>query len=549
MTSDDVNWDQLRESHAAEAQERLATMEKALLDLEAGEDPVQMVDLLQRQAHTLKGNAGLFDFGALVELSHAFEDALAVVKKRAQAGQPIKRELPTLFKGLDGLRTTLANAASGDKLAGETEILAHALRGLGATEGERAAEPAAVDPLRPSAAGGERAGRAFLRVDLRRIDRLVDLASELSVARGRIASAMTAETVSEALKDVVEESLGLIDHLGDLALGMRLVALGPTLQAQRRTVRDAAAALGKDATLAISGDDVELDLSLIDLVREALGHLTRNAVAHGIEPPGARAARGKPRAGQIAIRAFQETSQVMIEVEDDGAGLDVEAIRARAEEMKVQSGEKLSDISRLVFLPGLSTARELTGVSGRGVGLDAVRESIENVGGSIDVQSRPGEGALFRVRLPLTLVALSGLHVTVADQPVIIPLDLVQECEVMPPVEDGDPDSASFVVRQAGRSLPVLRLSQTLFGAPRCAGESLVVVQQSGHRVGLAVDSLGGAARVVVRPMSRYLKRATSVLGAAILGDGHVALILDIPDLIRRATGQAQPSGGMENDR
>lgn len=535
MTSEDLDWEVLRKSHSSEARERLDTIERALLDIEAGEEALPLLDILQREVHTLKGNAGLFDFGALVALAHAYEDGLEAVRSRAHDADWLRTALPPLFGGLDRLRAVLDASQSGDQLFGEDKALAESLRRLGSltigTGSERRDAGPAAGSLKT------RTDRDFLRVDLRRIDRLVELASELSVVKGRVADVLLRETLSDASRETIETALDLIDAVSELSLRMRLVALDPTLQAQRRSARDASRAIGNNVTLSVSGGDVEIDLSLVETLREALGHLVRNAVAHGIETTAERLKAGKEAVGRISIRALQEPSQVVVEVEDDGRGLQTERIRDRAAALGL-SGQGLADTreaAELIFQPGLSTAAEVTDVAGRGVGLNAVRASIERVGGSITLESRPGQGTTFRIRLPLTLAVLNGLTVEVGSETLVIPMALITECARIPLGRSTEVVRGVFTALHGGRTLPVVRLSEFLFNRKGAKTESMVVVDQPGLRVGFFVDQLGTAQRVVVRSIPGALDHATSIFGAAILGNGRVALILDVHDIVRRA--------------
>lgn len=455
--NDDVDWERLRQVHLAESEERLVTMESAILDLERVPDSEAPIEALQRDAHTLKGNAGIFGFDSIAQLAHAFEDALAAVKAGIRNRQPADKEaISVLLKGVDAFRAGLPAAQPGDQMSEAQQALAVELRTLGAfgapptrqpakekgrerTRGRRASDqPRAANQdaveteSREAAADESRAARPTLRIEVARVDSLVELASELSVSRGRIENLLASPKLTDEARDVLEEAAPLLGQLSDLAMRMRLVPLGPILASHRRTARDAAKTTGKEVELQIAGEEVEIDLALVDRVSEALLHLVRNAVAHGIEDPATRRKLGKSPIGRVSLTAAPAAGQVVIDVQDDGGGLDLDAIRRRAEGLGLTVGTDPREVAQLVFAAGLTTAAELSEVSGRGVGLDSVKSSIENLAGSIEVHSERGAGSLFRVRLPLTLAVVRGLLVRVGKHRYVIPIDMVQECLAKP---------------------------------------------------------------------------------------------------------------------
>ena len=556
--NDDVDWERLRQVHLAESEERLVTMESAILDLERLPDSEAPIEALQRDAHTLKGNAGIFGFDSIAQLAHAFEDALAAVKAGIRNRQPADKEaISVLLKGVDAFRAGLPAAQPGDQMSEAQQALAVELRTLGAfgapptkgpvkgkpaerTPGRRATDqPRAVNQeaaeteSREAAVDDSRAARPTLRIEVARVDSLVELASELSVSRGRIENLLASPKLSDEARDVLEEAAPLLGQLSDLAMRMRLVPLGPILASHRRTARDAAKAMGKEVELQIAGEEVEIDLALVDRVSEALLHLVRNAVAHGIEDPATRRKQGKSPIGRVSLTASPAAGQVVIDVQDDGGGLDLDAIRRRAEGLGLPVGGDALEVAQLVFAAGLTTAAELSEVSGRGVGLDSVKSSIENLAGSIEVHSERGSGSLFRVRLPLTLAVVRGLLVRVGKHRYVIPIDMVQECLAKPEGLVFQPNGTSLLDLPSGM-VPVLKLGEQILGAPGALDRHIVVVEHAGHRLGLIVDALIGDTPVVVKSIGRALRGATSIFGAAILGDGYVGLILDVPDIMKR---------------
>lgn len=556
--NDDVDWERLRQVHLAESEERLVTMESAILDLERHPESEAPIEALQRDAHTLKGNAGIFGFDSIAHLAHAFEDALAAVKAGIRNRQPADKEaIGVLLKGVDAFREGMPLAQPGDQMSPAQESLAVELRTLGAFGAPAAPEPASKEKkprsrgrrasdqgrapnqeaneadTREGSSEDSRAARPTLRIEVARVDSLVELASEISVSRGRIENLLSSPTMPDAARAVLEEAVPLLGQLSDLAMRMRLVPLGPILASHRRTARDASQSLGKEVSLHISGEEVEIDLALVDRVSEALLHLVRNAVAHGIEDPATRRAIGKPPVGRVNLSAAPAAGQVVIDVQDDGGGLDLDAIRRRAESLGIPASGDDREIAQLVFAKGLTTAAELSEVSGRGVGLDSVKSSIEALAGSIEVHSEPGVGTLFRVRLPLTLAVVRGLLVKVANHRYVIPIDMVQECLATPEGLSFQANGTGLLNLPSGM-VPVLKLGEQILGSKGTLNRHIVVVEHAGHRLGLIVDALIGDAPVVVKSISRALRSATSIFGAAILGDGYVGLILDIPDIMKR---------------
>jgi two-component system chemotaxis sensor kinase CheA len=324
--------------------------------------------------------------------------------------------------------------------------------------------------------------------------------------------------------------------LQDLIMQARMVPLGPTFKQHQRTVRDLAAAQGKQVRLVMEGEDVEVDTAMVEGIRDPLTHMVRNAVDHGLGTPEERLAQGKDPCGTLTLRAFHENGLVAIQIADDGRGLDRERILRRAVERRlVAEGAVLSDteVFAFVFEPGFSTKDQVTEISGRGVGLDVVRRNVEALRGSISVESGPERGTAITLRLPLTLAIIEGFKVQVSGEVYILPLEAVAECLELPP---GQGRGRSGVLNLRGKPLPYLRLREhfALGGEPP-ARENVVVVQHAGTAVGLAVDALIGESQTVLKPLGRLFQGVRGLSGSAILGDGRVALILDVAALLREA--------------
>ncbi|GAB1458932.1 hypothetical protein MASR2M50_07060 [Thauera sp.] len=318
-----------------------------------------------------------------------------------------------------------------------------------------------------------------------------------------------------------------------------MVQIGETFNRFNRVVRDTSREMGKDIELAISGGETELDKSMVEKIGDPLMHLVRNAMDHGLEQPALREANGKPARGRLELNAFHDSGSIVIEVVDDGAGLNRDRILAKAiERGLVQAGQTLSDaeIYNLIFEPGFSTAEKVTNISGRGVGMDVVRRNIQSLRGSVDVRSEPGQGSRFAIRLPLTLAIIDGFLVGVGDAAYVIPLDSVVEC-----IELSADASERDYVNLRGEVLPLVRLRQ-LFAMsgeapPR---QNVVVVQYAGTKSGIVVDQLLGEFQTVIKPLGSIFRNIKGIGGSTILGSGEVALILDVQALVQRCANSEE---------
>jgi two-component system chemotaxis sensor kinase CheA len=335
--------------------------------------------------------------------------------------------------------------------------------------------------------------------------------------------------------------------LQDAVLSMRMVPMSVVFGRFPRLLRDLTARLGKKVKLIVEGEATALDKGLIEKITDPLTHLVRNACDHGIELPAERRAGGKPETGTITLAAAHQGGAIVIEVRDDGRGLSRAALLAKARERGLPAPDTLGDdeVWALIFAPGLSTAAAVTEVSGRGVGMDVVKRNIGALGGVVEVESRAGEGMCVRVRLPLTLAIIDSLSVRVADECYVLPLSAVVESLQCPPGRQLGAAGGAELIMLRDEVLPVLALDR-LFDVPRAAGDAaagavVVVVEADGVRAGLRVDELLGQQQVVVKNLEANFARVDNVCGATILGDGRVALILDIAALLRRLSPSSAP--------
>ncbi|MEW6445100.1 MAG: chemotaxis protein CheA [Pseudomonadota bacterium] len=384
-------------------------------------------------------------------------------------------------------------------------------------------------------------GSQWLRVEASKLDSLINLVGELVIA-GASSSLMAQRRGDDELSESFSLVSRLVEEIRDGALRLRMVQIGETFNRFQRVVRDVSKELGKDIRLEISGAETELDKTVVEKIGDPLMHLVRNAMDHGLESPADRVAAGKPAQGVLRLNAYHDSGSIVIEVGDDGRGLNRERILAKAIERGiVQPGATLTDneIYLLIFEPGFSTAEKVTNLSGRGVGMDVVRRNIEALRGSVDINSTPGQGATVTIRMPLTLAIIDGFLVGVGDASYIIPLDTVQECLELNQPEHIDARQQHYI-NLRGEVLPFLRLGDA-FGTERDASarrrENIVVVQYGNQKAGLVVDELMGEFQTVIKPLGRLFEGLRGLSGSTILGTGEVAMILDIPNLIQRAAG------------
>ena len=375
-----------------------------------------------------------------------------------------------------------------------------------------------------------------VKVPADKLDRLIDLVGELVIA-GAGTQLLAGRTRLGELMESASQVTRLVEEVRDAALRLRMVQIGEVFGRFPRVVRDVSRELGKDIELKVSGAETELDKSMVERLGDPLMHLLRNAMDHGLEPAGERAARGKPARGTVSLAASHESGSIVIEVRDDGRGLDRERILKKAiEKGLVQESQSLEDgeVYQLILQPGFSTAEKVTNLSGRGVGMDVVKSSIEALRGSIDIQSRPGDGTCMRLCLPLTLAIIDGFLVGVGDARFVLPLEMVVECIELP--AGGDADGRDYL-NLRGQVLPFLRLRDLFEVSQRAPRrQNVVVVQYGGRRAGLTVDCLMGECQTVIKPLGVLFERLRGISGSTILASGEVGLILDVPQLIGLAT-------------
>jgi two-component system chemotaxis sensor kinase CheA len=546
MDEIEIDREALVQTFLAEAEETLVHMEQSMVLLESRPGDDEMLHSLFRDAHTLKGAAGLVGFDGVRDVAHDLEDVLERLRKRTLA---VSDGLVTLLlRSVDVLREAVSDAAAGSTVA-SAAVSAFRRRLADAAGGAAGGaeppppgggdEPPEEEAPAPQPAGGARS----LRVDVTKLDRMLDLSGEIAIARGRLGEMLERGVATHAdLLEAHRETDRLYLDLQELIMKARMVPIGPSFHQHLRTVRDVATAHGKRVRLVVEGEDVEVDTAVVEYVRDPLTHMVRNALDHGIEPPDVRIAAGKDPVGHLVLRAFHDAGSMVIQVVDDGNGLDRVRIAEQAVRLGLaQDAARLTDedLARIVFEPGFSTAEKVTEISGRGVGMDVVRRNVEALRGSVAIESTPGRGTAVTIRVPLTLAIIQGFKVGIGAEVYILPLDTVVECLELPPAETAAAAPCG-VIALRDRPLPYLRLRDHFaLGGARPSRENVVVVQHGSQTAGVVVDELHGESSTVIKPLGTMFKGIPGVAGSSILGNGRVALILDVAGLLRETLRRA----------
>ena len=384
------------------------------------------------------------------------------------------------------------------------------------------------------ASEGKARDGAYVRVNADKLDELINLVGELVIASAG-ASLLARTCQNDPLQEAASSVSGLVEEILDGALRLRMIPIGETFNRFRRVVRDVSQELGKDIDLIISGAETELDKTVVEKIGDPLMHLLRNAMDHGIETAEARLAAGKPAKGHLHLNAYHDSGSIVLEIADDGAGLNRDRIVEKAQERGlIAPGANLTDqeIYNLIFEAGFSTAQAVTNLSGRGVGMDVVKRNITLLRGTVDLDSQPGKGTVVRIRLPLTLAIINGFLVGIGQSTYVIPLDMVQECIELSE-DDGVASREQGYLDLRGEVLPLVYLRDHFHHeGPASRRQNVVVVRYAELKAGLVVDDLLGEFQTVIKPLGKLFGALRGISGSTILGSGAVALILDVPALL-----------------
>ena len=445
----------------AESEEGLLSMEQSLIALEGDSADPDLLDNIFRVAHTIKGNASALDFPELAAFAHRVEDLLDALRNRTLSITP---ELVSLIpNAVDALRALVPAAADGnDQLSpSHIELKEKIAERVSGAEPRTAPSPnEASSPASVSGPISHETRNRTLRVDVAKLDKMLTLTGEIAIAQGRLRR-MIEQLKSDAGRDILEvhrEAEILYKDLQEQVMSVRMVPVGPLFQQYVRAVRDISHSHNKLARLEIVGGEAEVDTRVFEHLKDPLLHMIRNAIDHGIESPEERHAKGKNPSGSLVLKAFHSAGNIMIQLSDDGAGFNRQRILTQAKKLGlIEDGERLSnqEVYRLVFESGFSTAESVTDLSGRGVGMDIVRRNIDALRGTIDINSREGEGATITIRLPLTLAIIEGFSVVAAGETYVIPLEMISECMELP--EDHNSSDSGGVLNLRGEPRPATR--------------------------------------------------------------------------------------------
>jgi two-component system, chemotaxis family, sensor kinase CheA len=593
--------DEIVREFVVESMDALESMERDLLALEKEPTSPELLARIFRSIHTIKGTSGVLGFHRIEAVAHAGENVLSRMRDGRLL---LRQEIATALLAMsDVLRTFLAEVDQcGEEKEADTSVVIAALNVLLQDPAENSIADApkpllgrllvsesavpeeaikaaleqqqtgdtrklgqilvqngsaqAKEVMKAIHAQAESAGAAAaatsnsIRVDVGLLDKVMNLVGELVLARNRILQ--FTGTQNDAAFVTTAQLVNLITtELQEGVMKMRMQPIGNVWNKFPRIVRDLALGSGKQVRLELEGTETELDKTILEAIKDPLTHLVRNAVDHGVEKPDARVAAGKNAEGRLRLSAFHEGGQVNIEISDDGAGLNLARIREKAVARGAITADQAArmtdrEVANLIFLPGLSTAEKVTNVSGRGVGMDVVKTNVEKIGGAVDVHSVTGEGTSFKIKIPLTLAIIPALIVTSSGERFAIPqvsllelvrLDTEQTTNAVETIQ-GAP-----VYRLRGRLLPLVYLNRELHldnaNVPLKVS-NLVVLQADGTQFGLVVDEISDTEEIVVKPLGQQLKAIPHFAGATIMGDGRVALILDVLGLAQKANVLAE---------
>jgi len=595
--AEDTDLELLRE-FAAECLDHISGAEAALLELENNPGDTEQVNTIFRAFHTIKGTSGFLSLDRIQRLAHLAENLLdrardgeiRVVGGYADVALASCDALRTMIESLDGVEpgglldvpeayddlierlgdpeaagigedADVEPMRTGDILVGRRQATRGDIEKAAKAQGDRRIGEALVqagaasasdvaDALRTQKKMRGKRSDASVRVGTDRLDCLIDAVGELVIAQSMVAQdpAVTGGANPQLTRNTTHADK-IVRELQDVSMSLRMVPLKATFGKMARLVRDLARKAGKKVRFVTEGEDTEIDRNMVEVVNDPLVHMMRNAVDHGVESPQHRTAAGKDPTGEVRLRAHHSAGNVIIELQDDGKGIDRDRVVAKAiERGLIASGESLSDSDAfgLIFRAGFSTAEKVTDVSGRGVGMDVVRTGIESLRGRVEVASEPGAGSTFTIRVPLTMAISDAMLVRVSDRRYLLPVTSIERSFRPEAAQLSSLAGRGEMVMVRGELLPIFRLYE-LFDVPGAAvdlGEAMVIIiEGEGKRCALMVDELLGQQQVVVKSLGQSLGQIPGVSGGAILGDGRVGLILDAGGLVKLANGETGGDG------
>ena len=551
----------------SEAGEHLSAAESTLLALENNPEDGELINTIFRSFHTIKGASSFLNLVDVTRVAHAIEDILDSVRKKQLTLTPAINDV--ILESIDLLKELLENV--GEQLEGGAvhpkDVSAFLGQVAAAAAGEEtaptpvptpapapsaapAAEAAPSPPPGGRAGGNGQPGKAqreqqYVRVDTDKLDMLVNVVGELVITQTQVGqNPDVLVSTNQKLGKDISQLMKISNDLQEIAMALRMVPIRATFERMARMVRDLARKCGKQVTFQMKGEDTELDKNVVEEIVDPLTHMVRNAVDHGLDLPEERSAVGKSEKGQVVLEAYHRSGHIVIELSDDGRGINREKVLKKAiERGLVKADEELSDgeVYDLVFHPGLSTAEKITDVSGRGVGMDVVRRNVEELRGKVEVQSQPGKGSVFSIKLPLTLAIIDGMVIGVGEERYILPLTSIVSSLQPQPEQISTVLNKGEMVKVQDELFPLMRMHERFGVQPRytdpCEG-LVVLIEAEGDRCCLLVDELFGLQQVVIKGLSEDLRQDPCLSGCAILGDGRVGLILDANGLIEHTRGK-----------
>ena len=531
----------------AEALDHLGTIEAALLSLDERPGDVTLLNDIFRPFHTIKGNAGALGVTSVQEVAHRVENLLDLARSGRRTMGPA--DVDVVLRAVDVLTSMIRDVGvrlsgqPGADLAPVAQALIESVEMLiaGETEVRLKPDPTESKPDTTDARRGD--DIAAIKVDTRKLDSLVDAVGELIIVQALIqADPALANHVDQRLAGNLGQLKRITAGLQRSAMALRMVPIRQAFQKVSRIVRDLSRKADKSVELVLSGEDTELDRKVVEEMTDPLMHMVRNSIDHAIESAAVRTASGKRPQARLALSAYHQGGHIVIEIADDGKGLDTEKIKARALERGLiapGASPSVDEINALIFEPGFSTAEKVTEISGRGVGMDVVRRNIDALRGRIEIATQPGQGTTFTIRLPLTLAVLDGLIVGVGRERFVMPTTGVRESLRPLPAYVHKVQGSPRMVQVRDSLLPLVSLGE-LFGLPHesdpCKA-TVVVVEDAGSRVGLVVDALLGKQEVVIKSLGETFASVKGIAGGAILGDGRIGLILDAHGIVELERG------------
>lgn len=583
--------DEIIKEFLVESNDNLDQLDRDLVELEKDPESHELLSRIFRAIHTVKGTSGVLGYGKLEAVAHVGESLLS----RMRDGQlRLNADITTaLLSMVDAVREVLrAIEGTGTEGEGDYSEVIERLKELlqdkpkapspggrmgeilikhadvpeeaveAALEQQQAGDPrrigeilverghvhpqAVLEALKSQNEVGSQVSGSSIRVDVNLLDKLMNLVGELVLARNQILQFTVTQNDSNFLGTAQRLNL-ITTELQEGVMKTRMQPIGNVWNKFPRVVRDLAVQFGKQVRIEMEGSETELDKTIIEAIKDPLTHIIRNAVDHGIELPGQRTANGKPAEGCLTLRAFHEGGQVNIEIADDGAGLNLERLKSKARERGLVTEEQAArmserEVTNLIFLPGFSTARQVTNISGRGVGMDVVKTNIEKIGGTVDVHSNAGQGTTLKIKIPLTLAIIPALVATSGGERFAIPqvslLELVR-LEGEQALRGIEMIHGAPVHRLRGHLLPLVYLNRQLQLPERDSAQdttNIVVLQADDRQFGLVVDEINDTEEIVVKPLGKQFTTISCFAGATIMGDGKVALILDVLGVAQMAS-------------